>query len=88
MGALISVMSPSFGSCRLTIMGHAPARETLMLMWQQGTGELWLTVVAAVHLSELYFLALAIGFAYAAMVIMIIVVILFSISRKSDGIIK
>ena len=83
MGALISVMSPAFGSCRLTIMGHAPARwrTHLMLMWQQGTGELWLTVVYAVRLSELHFLALAIGFAYAAWS-MIIVVILFQHFQK------
>ena len=53
-----------------------------MLIWQQGTGELWLTVVHTVHLSDLHFLALAIGFACAAMVIMIIVVILFQHFQK------
>ena len=52
------------------------------------TGEFGLTVVYTVCLSELHFLALAIGFACAAMVIMIIVVILFQHFQKSDGLIK
>ena len=82
-----SVMSPSFGNCRLTIMGHTPARwrTHLMLIWQQGTGELWLTVGYTVHLSDLHFLALATGFACASMVIMIIVILFQHFQKKWWG---